>query len=271
MMFVAEGKTKMTKGNLMALLSVALSSCCCPPVGEENFAKDGFVSLFNGKDLSGWKIPEGDKGHWLVIDGAIDYDAQSEAKDKTLWTEETFGNYELHIDWRFKSTAGLFPAPTILPDGNYKTDADGKQITTLVPNADSGIYLRGDSGDDPTYGGRSIDQLNLWCVPVGSGELFWVRHTKENAPEIRAAATPKVRADNPPRHWNSMDINLTDDRVTVVLNGKTVIENAQIPGISKEGPIGLQHHGGIHEVTGNLLPHSSLVEFRNIWIKRLDR
>ena len=40
----------------------------------------GFKPLFNGKDLSGWKVPEGDGGHWKVVDGVIDYDAQSEAK-----------------------------------------------------------------------------------------------------------------------------------------------------------------------------------------------
>ncbi len=43
---------------------------------------DGFVSLFNGKDLTGWKVPEGDNGHWKVVDGAIDYDAESEAKGR---------------------------------------------------------------------------------------------------------------------------------------------------------------------------------------------
>ena len=43
-------------------------------------APEGFVSLFNGKDLTGWKIPEGDGGHWKVVDGVIDYDAQSQAK-----------------------------------------------------------------------------------------------------------------------------------------------------------------------------------------------
>src|SRR5688572_10602728 len=52
---------------------------------------DGFTSLFNGKDLSGWKIPAGDNGHWKVVDGVIDYDAMSEAKDgKDLWTDKTY-------------------------------------------------------------------------------------------------------------------------------------------------------------------------------------
>jgi hypothetical protein len=35
-------------------------------------APQGFVSLFNGKDLTGWKIPKGDNGHWKVVDGVID-------------------------------------------------------------------------------------------------------------------------------------------------------------------------------------------------------
>jgi len=42
-------------------------------------APEGFVSLFNGNDLSGWKIPEGDNGHWKVLDNVIDYDAESES------------------------------------------------------------------------------------------------------------------------------------------------------------------------------------------------
>jgi len=33
---------------------------------------DGWKSLFNGKDLTGWKVPESDNGHWQVVDGVID-------------------------------------------------------------------------------------------------------------------------------------------------------------------------------------------------------
>ena len=54
----------------------------------------GFVSIFNGKDLTGWKIPEGDNGHWKVVDGVIDYDAGSEAvKDKNLWSQKSYKNF----------------------------------------------------------------------------------------------------------------------------------------------------------------------------------
>ncbi|MGD8896786.1 MAG: DUF1080 domain-containing protein, partial [Acidobacteriota bacterium] len=65
----------------------------------------GFVSLFNGTDFTGWKVPEGDNGHWKVLDGVIDYDAESEAEgDKSLWTEKEYRDFVLRVDWRIKET-----------------------------------------------------------------------------------------------------------------------------------------------------------------------
>ena len=57
------------------------------------------------------------------------------------------------------------------------------------------------------------------------------------------------------------------DRLTVVLNGITVIENAQLPGIPERGPIALQHHGGMRD--GKWSSPPALVQFRNISIKEL--
>ena len=65
----------------------------------------GFEPLFNGRDLTGWKVPAGDNGHWRVTDGAIDYDAESQAAgEKSLWTEREFKDFVLRLDWRIKST-----------------------------------------------------------------------------------------------------------------------------------------------------------------------
>ncbi|MFH1921173.1 MAG: DUF1080 domain-containing protein [Planctomycetota bacterium] len=225
-----------------------------PPPGE------GWEPLFNGKDLAGWKIPEGDNGHWKVLDGVIDYDAQSEAqRDKNLWTEASFGDFSLAIDWRFKRTTGLYPMPNILPDGSYEKDAEGKVITVKRPNADSGIFVRG----------FPKAQVNLWCWPAGSGEVYGYRNDQSMPPEVRAGTTPKVCADNPVGEWNTFVITMKGEQLTVELNGKTVLDGARLPGVSERGPIGLQHHGGFNKKTGEWSPASSLVQFRNVYVKKL--
>jgi hypothetical protein len=150
--------------------------------------------------------------------------------------------------------------PTVLPDGSYKNDENGQVIKTPRPNADSGIFVRG----------HGKAQVNIWCWPVGSGEVWGYRNDKSMPPEVRAGATPKVHADNPVGQWNTFVLTMKGDRLTVELNGKTVIDNAQLPSVPEKGPIGLQHHGGLNKKTGQFSPASSLIQFRNIYVKRLD-
>ena len=240
--------------SIVTLLCAFPSVCCAQ--GE---TEDGFTSLFNGKDLSGWVLPEGDNGHWKVMDGVIDYDALSESKgDRNLKTVEEYGDFILKIDWRLKETTGLYDMPIVLSDGSYLTDATGKKLTIKTPNADSGIYLRGDSKA----------QLNIWRWSTGSGEVYGVRNNKKTPPEIRAGVTPRFNADRPVGEWNSFLIVLVKDEVTVLLNNHLILEKAKLPEIPERGPVVLQHHGGMKN--GQLSAASSLIQFRNIWIKSID-
>ena len=240
----------------VALLAI-MGSCFAQD--QYIYKEMGYTSLFNGKDLSGWIVPDGDNGHWSVIDGVIDYDAQSEAKeDKNLWSEKEYHNFVLHIEWRFKGYGDhLFPLPTILPDGSYMKDAEGKTVEPLGHNSDSGILLKG------------VGQSNLWCWSVGSGELWSVRNNEELAPKVRAAAVPLENMDKPVGQWNAFDIMVMGEQITVVNNGVVVIHDALYPGLDVTGRIGLQHHGGMNPETGKLRGASSLVQFRNIWIHEL--
>lgn len=218
-----------------------------------------YMELFNGKDFTGWKVPEGDNGHWKVVDYMIDYDALSEADEKHLWTEDSFEDFDLHVEWRFKEASGMHDMPFILPDGTYKKDENGEVITTPTPNSDSGILLRG-----------SMNQVNLWNWNVGSGELWSVRTDEDMPADLRAAAVPKKRMDSPIGEWNAMDIRVLGDEVSVMLNGEWVIENARIPGLPESGPIGLQHHGGWDDENDRYVPTSSNIQFRNLWIRPHD-
>jgi len=87
--------------------------------------------------------------------------------------------------------------------------------------------------------------------------------------EIRATAVPKENADKPVGQWNAFDITIKKDKITIVNNGILVIVNVPYPELDVTGPIGFQHHGGINKNTGKLNGASSLVQFRNIWIKEL--
>lgn len=225
----------------------------------DNVAPRGFTSLFNGRDFTGWKVPEGDGGHWKVIDGVIDYDAESEAKgDKNLWTTRKFRDFVLRVDWRIKETPYVNPrVPYILPDGTHARDIKGKEMRMSLPDSDSGIFLRG--------AGKS--QVNIWCWPIGSGEFYGYRNDAKQPPDVRAGVTPRTQADKPVGQWNRFEITMRGDRVTVVLNGKTVIRRAQLPGIPAEGSLALQHHGGKRNGKWNSPP--SLLQFKNIFIKEL--
>jgi hypothetical protein len=110
------------------------------------------------------------------------------------------------------------------------------------------------------------NQANIWCWPIGSGEFYGYRTDPKMPPEVKAGATPKTQADNPVGQWNHFEITCKADRVTVVLNGKTVIDNAQLPGVAKSGPVGLQHHGGKNK-DGVWTSPPALLQFKNIYIK----
>jgi hypothetical protein len=237
-----------------------VSGCALDPGGRAEAAQaDQFRSLFNGVDLTGWQIPEGDGGHWRVVDGVIDYDALSQAPGgKDLWTEEEFGDYVLRIEWRLMEVPFINRAvPIIRPDGTHKLDEQGNEIRTAVPDADSGIFHR----DHPK------GQTNIWNWPVGSGEIYGYRMDPNMPPEVRAAAVPLVNADNNIGEWNTFEITVRGDRKTVILNGQLVIDNAHLPEMPARGRIGLQHHG--HKVDGDWASSPSIVQFRNIYIREL--
>jgi type 1 glutamine amidotransferase len=88
----------------------------------------GWTALFDGKDLSAFDADEEQKKHWIVDDGLIRYDGRG----KTLWTQESYGDFQFRVDWR------------------------------LPRVSDSGVFVRG----------TGKGQLNIWCWDPGSGQLW---------------------------------------------------------------------------------------------------
>jgi hypothetical protein len=214
-------------------------------------ADDGFRSLFDGMSFTGWRYRDEYKDRWVVRDGVIRCEGKVPAKrrqDRDLWTEKEYGDFLLVVDWRLPKKPEPKMLPTFTPDGLFVRDKAGKvQRREILDAGDSGVFLRGNT--------RS--QVNIWSQPMGSGDINDYHKDAKLPAEIRRACVPRKKADLPPGQWNRFVITMRSDRVTVVLNGQTVIERAQLPGVPARGRLGLQDHG-------------DPVEFRNLFIKPLD-
>lgn len=208
-----------------------------PTVDEAALKKEGFTQIFDGASIKGWKH-EPETKNWSAINGVLKHDG-TPTPTKDLWSEKSYKDITVQLDWRWSGRGPMKMQPVVLPDGSSTEKAEIEEL-------DSGLYLRGDIKS----------QVNFWNWTVGSGEVYGYRTNNKLPPEIRAGVTPKAKADKPLGEWNRTIVTIKGDRLTVNLNGQTVIENAQLPGTPTEGPIGFQNHG-------------SKIDFANVWIKEL--
>ena len=220
-------------GDRVAFRNIEIAETAPLPKPDRETASK-FTPLFNGQNLDGWK--HGGSPEWTVINGILKHSGKP-GTPSDLWTEKEYGDFTLVFDWRWSGRGPTQSRPNVLPDGSQIGQSDIEEL-------DSGIYLRG----------NSKSQVNLWNWPVGSGEIYGYRTDPAMPAAVRAGATPRSKADRPVGEWNHTSITLKGDRISVTLNGTTVIENAQLPNIPARGAIGLQHHG-------------SRIDFANIAIK----
>jgi 3-keto-disaccharide hydrolase len=230
--------------SLAAAILAATALPLSPARAEDPKPPEGFVALFNGKDLTGWQgnidmkqratLPA-DKlnallaqrtktalENWTVKDGVIQCSGKGGV---SLQTVKDYGNFELLVDWKIEK------------------------------KGDSGIYLRGQP------------QVQIWdsdnLAPslkadagTGSGGLW-------NNPPGDKAKQPLKKADKPVGEWNTFHIVMVGDEVTIKLNGELVVDKGKLPNyfekgkpLPAKGPIELQFHG-------------DPLWFRNIYIKEL--
>jgi hypothetical protein len=222
-----------------------------PELDRKALARQGFTPLYNGTDLSGWDVLPGHRDHWTAKGALIDYDGQSKEKDKCLWTTESYCDFILMVDVRLTRKPEMAKSPVILASGENAKNADGtNQEVEILYNGDTGIYLRGDSKNQVNIGNRYI----------GSGEIYGYRVDKTQPAEVRAAVTPKIKADHAPGEWNRFVITMKGSYVTVNLNGKDVIKNALLPGIAACGKLALQDDHA----------SNNTCEFANLYLKKLN-
>jgi hypothetical protein len=201
-------------------------------------AGEGFVPLFNGKDLTGWKGLLGNpiqrakadsemlgkmqvvadarmRAAWYVQHGELIFSG----KGDNLCTVKKYGDFEMYVDWKINK------------------------------NGDAGIYLRGSP------------QVQIWDTSrrdvgaqVGSGGLY---NNQVNE------SKPLKLADNAIGEWNNFHIIMKGDRVTVYLNGVLVVDNTILENYwDRNLPI-----FPVEQI--ELQAHGNLVYYRDIFIREI--
>jgi len=169
------------------------------------------LQLFNGKDLSGWKLinPKQANG-FKVVDGVLVNDPVivegKRVNYGNLRTEKEFYDFKLSLD------------------------------VNVPEHSNSGVYLRG------MYEIQVFDSFGKELDSHNMGALY-------------SRVAPTQSAEKPGGEWQTMEMILCKRHVTVILNGKTIIDNqpaygptggAIIADVFKPGPIYLQgDHGKV--------------------------
>ena len=232
----------------IGILSAASFHPAFPQERPLNQPPPGFLALFNGKDLFGWRgrqpnyDPRAEAAlsseelaakqaqwnserdmHWSV--DAAKGEIVSDGRSPHLATAENFGDFELYVDWLMVSH-----------------------------NGDSGIYL------------RSYPQVQIWDpdnprevrngAPKGSGALW-------NDNDDNPGKWPIVKADNPVGQWKTLRIKMTGSRVWVWLNEKQTVDGQVLDNyFDRKSP--LVPKGAIE-----LQTHGSEIRFRNIYVREI--
>jgi hypothetical protein len=218
----------MTRGCLIPLvLTVVLGTL--PSVRAEDQTPPGFEPLFNGKDLSGWKVVNGKAEVWGVDKGLLVVDGRGGG---WLMTEKEYADFELRLEYK------------------------------LPEKGNSGVALRAPLNGKPSAVAMEIQILDdAWH----KANLKGLKPTQLTG-SIYDVVPPSAEVTRPVGQWNQLHITAKGRRITVKLNGTTIVD-ANLDNYKDR----LDKHPGLLRTTGHLglQSHDGRVEFRSLYVKSL--
>jgi len=226
---------------------------------------DGFISMFNGKDLTGWDaLPN----FWSVKDGVIDCvetaDPGGNIQSDLIWLDskehpEKYANFELRVKYRW-ITHGRNGNSGIQIRGKINNEATkhvaGYQLDTDPGNSyDGGLYDESNgSGQHRSGQGPHMGPRGFKAVYPADGGAVQLTPLAENAETLRGLIKP------PGGDFNDAVLIADGPRMTISINGHLFSDTTdEYPTALKSGIIALQQHAG----------NKMEVQFKDIKIKFL--
>ena len=194
---------------LISLLAVAFSLA---PMAAKKKADDGFVSLYNGKDLTGWKTT----GNWLPQkDGSLLIQPRPGEKgwqrySAYLTSEKKYKDFILEVEYKYPKR------------GN------------------SGVYFRIADPKDPVKTGIECQVLDSFGKPDD-------KMTAHDHGGIIRTVAPSKNMSKKPGEWNKMVVTCKGHHLRVNLNGEDIVDvqldKTPVKDRPLEGYVSLQDHG----------------------------
>ena len=216
----------MIRTTFLVLLIAALAGCNNP--GSD----DGFVSLFNGRNLDGWT---GDTKGYIVENGEIRSRVPEPGEHLgNLFTSREYANFILRFQFK------------------------------LTPGANNGLGIRAPLEGDAAFVGIELQILENTHEKWANLKP-WQFHGS-----VYGVAAAERGYQNPPGEWNSQQVLVDGRHVKVTLNGHVILD-VDLDEVSRDGTVDGQDHPGLARTKGHIgfLGHGDLVAFRNISIKTL--
>jgi hypothetical protein len=179
--------------------------------------------LFNGKDLSGWRVFLSDskakpEDCFTVKDGVIECSGKPSGY---IITEKEYGNYILELEWKWGEGAKKMKSP----NSGVLLHVTGKDM--IWPKSAEAQLMSGNAGDFWLIGGFKLQVDKSRQDPRIERHYFKMKTDKP--------------VEKPLGEWNSYRIECKGDTITLFVNGVKLNEgsNSEL----QKGKIALQSEG----------------------------
>lgn len=216
---------------------VSLGILCClfaqfPCNAQKQATKDeGFVELFNGKNLDGWI---GNQQSYRVENGYIVVDPSGGGSGGNLLTEDQYRDFVFKFEFQ------------------------------LTPGANNGLGIHAPLEGDVAYVGKELQILDNTAEKYASLQPYQYHGS------VYGVIPAKRGFLKPVGEWNVQEVTVNGPKIKVVLNGSIIVD-ADLQEAAKNGTLDKKDHPGLKRDIGHIgfLGHGDVVRFRNIKIKEL--
>ncbi|MGL6194721.1 MAG: 3-keto-disaccharide hydrolase [Thermoguttaceae bacterium] len=235
---------------VFSLIFIALFCSLTSAADAPKPDSEGFVPLFNGKDLAGW---EGDKNIWKVENGCIVGQTEAEGPKKIdyntflILKDKKFKNFVLKFDYRL--TKG----------GN-----SGMQVRSWVMDGDKPYRVAGYQADfdgDNNYTGIVYGE-NYRGILAHRGQVSIIGDNHQPKEVVRYASNEELKEKIKVEEWNEYEITADGFVIVNKINGSmmSVLVDEDTKERRDEGILAIQAHVG----------PPMKVEVKNIRIKVIE-